>query len=174
MHVFLTGEKQIGKSTALRSAAALLGRPVYGFRTFFVDRMDDQKKLYMLPAASQEAPQDAQVVTRFVDRHPCPLPERFDAIGGALLQQARAHPEGLIIMDECSRFERDALRFQHEILQCLAEDTPVLGVVRLNAAGWVESIRKHPNVKVLTVTADNRDELPQLIVSLLSKGENHG
>lgn len=174
MHVFLTGEKQVGKSTALHSAAAMLGRPVYGFRTFFVDRMDDQKSLYMMPAASQDAPQEAQVVTRFVNRHPCPMPERFDAIGGALLQQARAHPEGLIIMDECSRFERDALRFQQEILQCLAGDTPVLGVVRLNAEGWVEQIRSHPHVKLLTLTPDNRDAMPELIVSLLIEGENHG
>ena len=38
MHVFLTGDVQIGKSTAIRRAIARIGRPVYGFRTFFTDR----------------------------------------------------------------------------------------------------------------------------------------
>ena len=51
MHVFLTGDVQIGKSTAIRRAIAQLGRPVYGFRTFFTDRESAEKSLYMLPAA---------------------------------------------------------------------------------------------------------------------------
>ena len=48
MHVFLTGDVQIGKSTAIRRAIAQLGRPVYGFRTFFTDRESAEKSLYML------------------------------------------------------------------------------------------------------------------------------
>ena len=52
MHVFLTGDVQIGKSTAIRRAIAQLGRPVYGFRTFFTDRESAEKSLYMLPAAA--------------------------------------------------------------------------------------------------------------------------
>ncbi len=173
MHVFLTGERQAGKSTAISTASALLGRPVYGFRTFFLDRLDAQKALYMLPAASQAAPDESHAVTRFIDNVPHPMTERFDAIGCALLQEARRHPEGLILMDECSRFERDALRFQQEILQCLNGSIPVLGVVRLNASGWVEQIRRHPRVKLLTVTEENRQEIPQTILSLIAQGENH-
>lgn len=46
MHVFLTGDVQIGKSTAIRRAIAQLGRPVYGFRTFFTDRESAEKSLY--------------------------------------------------------------------------------------------------------------------------------
>lgn len=45
MHVFLTGDVQIGKSTAIRRAIAQLGRPVYGFRTFFTDRESAEKSL---------------------------------------------------------------------------------------------------------------------------------
>ena len=52
MHVFLTGDVQIGKSTAIRRAIAQLGRPVYGFRTFFTDRESAEKSLYMLPRRS--------------------------------------------------------------------------------------------------------------------------
>ncbi len=170
MHVFLTGDKQIGKSTALRRAAALLGRPLYGFRTFFLDRTDAQKALYMLPAASQAAPQESSIVTRFIDNVPHPLTERFNEIGCSLLREAQRHPEGLILMDECSRFERDALPFQEEILHCLDGDIPVLGVIRLSAQGWVDRIRCHPQVRLLTVTPENRQEMPQTILSLIVKG----
>lgn len=167
MHVFLTGEKQCGKSHALSRTLMLLDRPVFGFRTVFTDRYNAEKALYMLPAAYDGTPQPAHVVTQFVKNMPHPLTQRFDDIGAALLREAQAHHEGVILMDECSRFEKNALLFQQEILRCLAGDIPVLGVIRLNAEGWVDQIRNHPNVKLVTVTEDNRDALPEKIVQWL-------
>ena len=173
MHVFLTGEVQIGKSTAICRAIACLNRPVYGFRTFFTHRESAEKSLYMLPAAAQRAPMPEDAVAVFRAGRPEPLPERFDAIGGALLRQARQHPQGLILMDECGRFEREAYAFQREIACCLDGDIPVLGVVRQGVLGWTELIRSHPRVTLLTVTAENREALPQQIASLIMKGAPH-
>ena len=173
MHVFLTGEVQIGKSTVVRRTAERLNRPVYGFRTFFTDRASAEKSLYMLPAAAQRAPAMEDTVAVFSGGRPTPLPTRFDAIGGALLRQARQHPQGLILMDECGRFEREAYAFQREIARCLDGDIPVLGVVRQGVLGWTELIRSHPRVTILTVTAENRLDLPQQAAALLMKGENH-
>lgn len=127
MHVFLTGDVQIGKSTAIRRAIAQLGRPVYGFRTFFTDRESAEKSLYMLPAAAERAPGQEDAVAVFSGGRPTPLTARFDALGASLLRAAQAHPEGLILMDECGRFEREAYAFQREIARCLDGDIPVLG-----------------------------------------------
>lgn len=168
MHVFLTGEIQCGKSYAIHRAIARLGRPVYGFKTLFTDRYNDNKALYMLPADNASAPSPDQAVAQFVDGRPRPLTERFNQIGTALLKEAQLHPEGLILMDECSRFERDALDFQREILRCLDGDIPVLGVVRLTAEGWVDQIRNHPKVKLITITLDNRDRIPDEIIHYLN------
>lgn len=168
MHVFLTGEIQCGKSYAINRVIARLNRPVYGFKTLFTDRYNDNKALYMLSADNASAPSPDQAVAQFVDGRPHPLTERFNQIGTALLKEAQNHPEGLILMDECSRFERDALDFQREILRCLDGDIPVLGVVRLTAEGWVEQIRNHPKVKLITVTLDNRDGIPDEIIHYLN------
>lgn len=168
MHVFLTGEVQCGKSTALSRALEQISRPLFGFKTLFTDRYNDNKALYMLPAGFVGVPESKHIVAQFVDGKPQPLTQRFNEIGAALLQEAQQHPEGLILMDECSRFERDALDFQREIFKCLDGDIPVLGVVRQNASGWVDAIRSHPNVKLLTVTVDNRDRIPDEILCLLN------
>lgn len=168
MHVFLTGDLQCGKSYAIARVLEKMNRPVYGFKTLFTDRGNNNKALYMLPADGSLSPCPEQVVTQFVDGRPQPLTERFNQIGTALLTEAQRHPEGLILMDECSRFERDALDFQQEIFNCLDGDIPVLGVVRLNAAGWVDDIRNHPNVKLLTVTLENRDGIPDEIIHWLN------
>lgn len=169
MHVFLTGEKQCGKSTAIAKALKIMDKPVYGFRTLFTDRYDREKALYMQPAAYKGKPQKPQIVTQFVDNRPQVLTGQFDAIGCQLLREARQHNDGVILMDECSRFEKNALLFQQEILRCLSGDIPVLGVIRLNAEGWVDQIRTHPKVKLITVTEDNRDALPEKIVQWLSE-----
>ena len=50
MHVFLTGEIQCGKSYAIDRVLSRLQRPVFGFKTLFTDRYNDNKALYMLPA----------------------------------------------------------------------------------------------------------------------------
>ena len=173
MHVFLTGDVQIGKSTAIRRAIAQLGRPVYGFRTFFTDRESAGKALYMLPAAAERAPGQEDAVVLFSGGRHTPLTARFDALGASLLRAAQAHPEGLILMDECGRFEREAYAFQREIARCLDGDIPVLGVVRQGVLGWTELIRSHPRVTLLTVTAENRDAMPQTIAALIAKGDSH-
>ena len=109
-------------------------------------------------------------------RWPCSaaaVPARFDALGASFLRAAQAHPEGLILMDECGRFEREAYAFQREIARCLDGDIPVLGVVRQGVLGWTELIRSHPRVTLLTVTAENRDAMPHTIAALSAKGASH-
>lgn len=163
MHIFLTGEVQIGKSTVLRKTIAGVSVHVGGFRTFFMeDRSLPDKMLYIagIDGAYREG---AQVVVRFVDGKPIVLAEQFDLIGGMLLRKAR-ESAGLIIMDECGRLEREALVFQKEVLQTLDEETPVLGVIRQDAGGWTERIRDHPNVQVITVDRENRDRLPTELI----------
>ncbi len=83
-------------------------------------------------------------------------------MGADLLRRARQE-DRLILMDECGYLERGALLFQDEVIRCLDSDTPVLGVVRLREGGWTERIRNHPRVKLLTVTEENRDNLPALL-----------
>lgn len=182
MHVFLTGEKQVGKSTALQKTAVLLNRSCFGFVTLFDDRFSPQKALYMLPAESfapgvapflSEPLPHEKIVAQFQNGKPNALTERFDGLGAALLRQARAHAEGLIVMDECSRFEKNALSFQAEILRCLDGAIPVLGVVRQNATGWVDQIRFHKNVLLLTVTPETRADIPRIAAQSLLRSEEH-
>ena len=50
---------------------------------------------------------------------------------------------------------------EREVLALLEVDTPSLGVVRQDAMGWLEEIRRHPKVRLITVTEENRDDLPR-------------
>ncbi len=168
MHVFLTGERQIGKSRAVRAAAEMLGRPCAGFRTRFLTRERGSSSLYMVPAAGPEELDEAHTVACLRDGRMCPLTERFDTLGAELLRDARRRRGSLILMDECGHLEKNAFVFQREILACLDGPDPVLGVLRLGQP-WHDFIKGHPRVRLITVTEDNRAGLAGEIAALLGK-----
>lgn len=166
MHIFLTGEIQIGKSTVLRKTMEGLGFSVGGFRTFYKGDRRLPDKVLCIAGVNDAYMDEAQVVVRFIDGKPTAFPEQFDRVGGMLLRKAR-ESAGLIIMDECGRLEREATLFQEEVLKTICGDIPVLGVVRYDAGGWTHDIRNHPNVQVITVDRDNRDRLPAELIAKL-------
>lgn len=173
MHLFLTGDVQIGKSTILRKVTRALETPVRGFQTYFVgDRTSPFRTLYMAEAGVPQEADDARIVARFLGGKPDAYPERFDAIGCALLAHAR-QGDGVILMDECGRLERDARLFQQAILDALDGPKPILGVVAQNGNEWTKQILAHPNVRVFTVILENRDRLPSVLLAEIRKtGQN--
>lgn len=168
MHIFLTGEVQVGKSTVIEKTASALGVPVGGFRSGFgSDRSEASRWLYLWDASGPPVYDEAHGVVRFTDRKPEVLIDRFNALGVEALRQARHSGAGLILMDECGRFEGQAAAFQAEIFAALDGTIPVLGVVRQGFHSWLDDLRSHPKVTLLPVTVDNRDVLPDQIAALL-------
>ena len=169
MHIFLTGEIQIGKSTIIAKTLALLQLTPGGFMTYFgTNRHCPNKVLYISHADKPNIFNEENAVAFFyADKQPRFLPEKFDTYGAELRKSANKGTK-LILMDECGSIERDALIFQQAVLAALADDTPVLGVVKLDSTGWTDQIRNHPRVELITVTRENRDELPALLAQKLT------
>lgn len=164
MHVFLTGDIRIGKSTVIQKVITALRCPIGGFETYFMaDRNRIDSRLYMGRAGDPHVAETKREVARFCQGSSLAYPDRFDAIGCALLKEAK-RSASLLIMDECGRLEKDALLFQQAVLQALDDALPVLGVVRQNAAGFPTLVSSHPGVQLIHVTEANRDQLPEQII----------
>ncbi|NLO47491.1 MAG: nucleotide kinase [Clostridiales bacterium] len=161
MHIFLTGEIQIGKSTVIARTLPLLEKTYGGFRTSFgPDRQNHDRVLYMNDASGADVFTKDHVVAAFRKGElPEAFTDSFNTLGSKYLLKAKKHAQ-LIIMDECGFLEIGATVFQNEILNILNGDIPVLGVLRQTAAGWINQIRTHPKVTIFTVNESNRDILP--------------
>jgi len=167
-HIFLTGERQLGKSTLLRRVlAGLPALRLGGFRTVTAAEADGASgPVYLVPAA-QEPPQygdDNRVAIRLGrGRGAVGYPEAFDRAGTAALRDAEK--ADLIVMDEIGFLEAEALRFRARIGELLDGDTPILGVVRQRGeSAQQQAIRTHPKVRIIEVTKDNRDSLcPEIL-----------
>ena len=182
-HVFLTGEIQVGKSTAIGKALALLGGPkVGGFRTVSLPCPEipgARFAVYVLPGAAPYADpltedafagfpldRDHLVAIRWIDAMATPFPQAFLSGGLPLLEQ---DPPGarLLLMDEIGFFESRAPEFCAAVARRLDGDIPILGVVRNLQTTFLEQVRRHSKVRLLDVTTENRDGIPARIVDLL-------
>lgn len=166
MVIFLTGERGVGKSTALRRAVAGCGLGIGGFMTDFGEsRYAESKDLRLLPWS--EAPD-------FSAGETCALlgpggrqvfPEVFDGLGSRLLLSAAGDDAcDLILLDELGFLEADAKHFRAAVLSVLAGPKPVLGVVRQGLGAW----RDAPLGELWEVTKENRDALPRRLRKRLS------
>lgn len=169
-HIFLTGAVQSGKSTVLQKVLDSLDMAVGGFRSGSgPTRYDQERWLYLWDASDAPVYDAAHQVAHITPEARQAFPERFNTLGCEILHRAQTSGVDLILMDECGFLEREALEFQTEVLRTLDGSIPVLGVVRLRSSGWTDAIRCHPNVTLISVTDDNRDSLPDEIISLLQK-----
>lgn len=173
MHIFLTGDVQVGKSTIInKTLAALSLETIGGFRSVSVqDLPDGAMSVYLLPAADK-APAMGDFnrvgIRRGCGRGIEKLPQAFETAGVQALQNAEQ--SRLLLMDEVGRMESAAARFSARILELLDGRVPILGVVqKIAGTPLTNAIRKHPNVRVLTVTKENREDMAHEVLRLVSR-----
>ena len=166
MTIFLTGERGVGKSTALRRALHGCGLTIGGFMTDFGDtRYGENKKLWLLPWSETPDFSAGQVCALLGPGGRQVFPEVFDGLGAELLRRAAGDDAcGLILLDELGFLEADAGRFRAAVLSVLTGPKPVLGVVRQGLGAW----RDAPLGELWEVTKENRDDVPRRLRERLS------
>lgn len=155
-HLFLTGEKGVGKSTLARHLLA--GHTPCGFRTVRVTGVMDRPSVHLLPAVGGEAAADNLLF--YCGEYD---PSRFDTLGTAALSQRYGD---VLLMDELGPAESQAAVFCGAVfcgavLAALDGDMRVLGVLQKADTAFLRAVAAHPRVRVVTVTEENRDRLRQ-------------
>ena len=159
-HVLLTGEIQIGKSTAIRRFLADSGIHADGFLTRFDSRGQERElSLYRYDTISGES--DARLAVKMSGHNFELFIETFDVHGAEIIRASGTSE--LILMDELGAFEEGAPEFKAAVFEKLDGDVPVLGVVKKRDSPFLDAVRAHPNVEVIEVTVENRDGIPQLL-----------
>ena len=157
-HLFLTGAKHIGKTTAVNGFLRKSGLAVSGFRTVRTDRvLPGQYTVHMLRADREEAPSKDNLLFICGHRDDPGVDERFDSLGSAAMRGADG---SIILMDELGPAERYAANFRESVLRAMGGDRPVLGVLQENSREWFDLLRADHRLLLMTVTEENRDLVP--------------
>ena len=159
-HIFLTGERQVGKSTLLRRLMERRHLECAGFETrpFY---LEGERRGFTLHGRVDMPPyaNDCIVCVRVGERRSVPVLPVFEENGVDILKRSLDSESPWLLMDELGRLEREAARFCAQVLACLDSGKRVLGVLQACDAPLVCAVRAREDVSVIEVTPENREEV---------------
>ena len=169
-HIFLTGEKQVGKSTLWKKVLEQSELFCSGFQTmeYLIDGQFRGYRLHCLGPVPESFGNDVPISVFLRRKVHLPVPESFEIFGTALLQLA-LETGGYIMMDELGTFEQNAPKFRQAVVDCLDGNCHVLGVLQKADDPFLQEILQRPDVQVFTVTPENRDALPETVLAALAQ-----
>lgn len=156
-HLFLTGERQVGKTTLVDKVLARLGLPAGGFRTFGANFSEDGSSDVCIRGEAADSGSHRVAHRGGSKGGRNVFTEVFDRVGAELLRPGQCCR--ILVMDELGFMEADAHVFQKAVLDCLDGDTPVLGVIKPQHSPFLDRIRAHSGVQVVEVDPASRDGL---------------
>lgn len=170
-NIFLTGEIQIGKSTAISKFLKenLSGADVLaGFKTKPFYEEGVLKGYYI---ENQIEPIKVNTLENIVGINQASgfgksckgITETFETIGVQILEDSLKITNSIIIMDELGFFEKEAVNFQREVHKVLNSPHRVIGVLKAKRNEFLDSIQNREDVVVIEVTLENRDTIIEKI-----------
>ncbi len=168
-NVLLTGRPGVGKTTVLRRVLEHLPVRAGGFYTEEIREGGRRLGFAVVTTGGRRA------VLSHVDlRSPHAVGryrvsvEAIEAVAvPALLEALRS--ADLVVVDEIARMELCSPRFAEAVRAVLDGPRPVLGVIQAARLPFLDEVRRRPDVRLMEVTAANRDDLPGWIAADLRR-----
>jgi nucleoside-triphosphatase len=92
----------------------------------------------------------------------------FEQIGVRALAEALSSRE-ILVADEIGKMELSSARFRSVVREALDSPRMFLAVIQQRADPFLDAIRGRSDVRLIRVTAGNRENLPEEIVDLLGR-----
>jgi nucleoside-triphosphatase len=160
-NLLLTGLPGCGKTTVIRRVIERLGSlRLAGFFTQEIREHGQRVGFEAVGVGGQTA------TLAHVDFHGPHRVGRYGVdMGGfeAIVQQELgpgAEGAGIIVIDEIGKMECMSQTFVEAVTRVLDGAVPVLATVAAKGGGFIAQVKGRPDVEIVTVTAANRDSLP--------------
>jgi nucleoside-triphosphatase len=164
----LTGRPGVGKSTCVMRVLELLGRPAGGFVTAEVRERGTRVGFALRTLDGRQA------TLAHVNRAGPPRVGKYgvnvaalDRVGVPAIRAAVRRGE-LVVIDEIGKMELASPAFREAVEEALQSPAPVLGTILAAAHPWADRIKRARGVRLIEVTAANREALPAELAALLT------
>lgn len=156
MKIFLTGERNIGKSTIIRSVIERMKCSIGGF--IQIDNSQNgNRRFKFVNLYSGECSDD--IYSMRENRI------TFDKFAG-IMKRSMAIKREMIVMDELGFLELSSEKFRKIIHEMLDYSVNIIGVLKRHNNSFIQSIKKRKDVTVIEVTKENRDGLADEIIEI--------
>lgn len=170
MKIFLTGVPGVGKTTVVKRVVEALGDRADGFitretreggiRTGFVIESLDGTTSPLATVKSNEGPR--------VGRYHV-IVSNLESVALAAIQRALDQSK-IVVIDEIGKMELMSQKFRDMILKALGSDASTLATLGIANHPLLNSIRRRRDVELIKVTIENRDSLPERILTMFEQG----
>lgn len=155
-NIFITGEKQIGKSTLLNKLIAEMQLSISGFRTLPYRIENERMGFYFSALVETDTYRNNMPISIQTSSTSCiPITETFETLGTHVLRKSIEGSAPIILMDELGRLERMATKFNQEINQVLDSDKMVLGVLQQAEVPLLNAIKERKDTLIFTLSKHN-------------------
>ena len=165
--ILITGRPGVGKTTVLKSAVKRLGGHAGGFYTDEIRNGGRRQGFKIVTLDGQEG------TLSHVDIKGPPRVSRYgvklkdlDEIAVEAVRRAVTESD-CIVIDEIGKMELFSEEFRKAVTEAVESEKPVLGTVMATRDPWVDSLKALPQVTVIEVTQDNREQMVPLVMKLL-------
>ncbi|WP_276934611.1 nucleoside-triphosphatase [Dielma fastidiosa] len=157
-HLFLTGEKKVGKSSAIKKFLSIALPDFSGYQTQPV-MINERIRGYALHSfeALDEEENDVIISVRAGVRRNICVEGIFDTIGVKIIQAAVAADAELVIIDELGKLEDNAPDFQAAIKQLLDSNHRVLGVLQKKESKMSALLNERDDCEIIEISEADRD-----------------
>ena len=162
-NIFLTGAPSSGKTTVIKKVISRLQVPANGFfteeeisgeqRVGFLMNTLDGKKAYL---AHQEIKSEFNIRRYGVS---------IQNIESIAVPSILPVGNNVIILDEIGKMECFSNIFKKAAVQALYSSNIVIGTITLGGDDFIQSIKSRDDIEITEVTLQNRDSLPDMILS---------
>ncbi|XP_029986552.1 cancer-related nucleoside-triphosphatase [Sphaeramia orbicularis] len=188
-HVFLTGPPGVGKTTLVQKACDALASSGVGVEGFYTEEVRDRGRRVGFDVVTvtgdrgrlsrvRDAAGPPQARREFtVGQYVVDLPS-FESLALPLFTKAASDggDRKVFVIDEIGKMELFSKAFVQAVRRTLDSSCSVLGTIPVpkgRPLGLVEEVRTRRDVKVFTVTKDNRDALLPDILRTLEECVKH-
>jgi nucleoside-triphosphatase len=165
--ILITGAPGAGKTTVIRKVAAgMSGRTIRGFTTAEI-RSGGERQGFVLETFDGKSVVLAHVSIRSphrVGKYSVDVVALESIVGEALDPRANAD---VYLVDEIGKMECLSENFVAAARGLLDAGKPLVATVALRGSGFIEQVKRRPDVELLTVTRSNRDVVPDEILARL-------
>jgi len=169
--VLLTGRPGIGKTTIIKKLGQSLGESARGFYTAEIREGRSRRGFEIISLETEMrktlAHVDFSTSYRVGKYGVCP--DHLEPFVEKLEEALKDDNPGVFLIDEIGKMELFSETFRRVIEQVMDSSVPLVATIMSRSEPFCDSLKSHPEAKILTVTANNRDQLPgQLLSSLPS------
>jgi nucleoside-triphosphatase len=164
--ILLTAKPRTGKSTAIEKIINEIGKDNYvGFFTKEIRNEQNERTGFEIITSDGKIGRLSSIFSTSPIRHSRYGVELEFFENEALPLIENADSSKVVVIDEIGPMQMYSDSFKRILLNYIDSDNRVvIGTIFYDSYEWIDDFKKNPNVELMEVTLENRDDIPKMVL----------